>query len=129
MDEQFTTTDQSKKESSQIVGGLSTNMMRNCTIIILSMVTDNCHPSVVLNRQGSSPRRPHPSRKARPRFFARANLMELMARGGKSDSTKSGRSLANDSSCSLFNKRLVCSTFSRGPSCQSISFNCRVVKL
>lgn len=68
------------------------------------------------------------SRIARPRLVARASLTQLSASGGKLDSLKSGRSLANDNSCSLFNRRWVSDTFSRGQSCQLNSFNCTQIE-
>ena len=61
---------------------------------------------------------------ARPRFVARASLIELNAPGGKLGSVKCGCNLADDNSWSLFNRRLVSETFRRGHSCQLSSFNC-----
>lgn len=91
----------------------------------------NSHPTccptapVPKCQAGYAESRPHhSSRIARPRFVARASLTELKAWFGKSASMKSGRCLAMDNSCSLFNKRLVWETFSRGRSCQLRSFNC-----
>lgn len=55
-------------------------------------------------------------RMARARFDAKANLTELIAWLGRWLLEKSGRSLAIDSSCSLFSNNVVSATFIRGQS-------------